>query len=209
MCGATVEQRDGDEHAVLVCAQCSTARPLVCLHCHGSTFRAVRPGVTRVRDDLAALLPRTEVASVDAATADVPDVPVLIGTEAVLHRVAHRAGAPVGLVAYLELDQELLAPRARAAEQALWLLVRGARLLARILEWAGSAAASRPGCRTTRCSRRSDGASRCWSSRPRRLGARRSASRRSVGWPSCSGAAEAVAAACEALAEAGVTARRV
>ena len=54
-------------------------------------------------------------------------MPVLIGTEAVLHRVP--PGGPVGLVAYLELDQELLAPRARAAEQALWLVVRGARLL--------------------------------------------------------------------------------
>ena len=56
-----------------------------------------------------------------------PDADVLIGTEAVLHRVP--PGRPVGLVAFLELDQELLAPRARAAEQALWLLVRAARLL--------------------------------------------------------------------------------
>ena len=78
-----------------------------------------------MRDDLAALLPRTEVAAVDATTDALPGAPVLIGTEAVLHRVR---GA-VGLVAYLELDQELLAPRAAAAEQALWLLVRGARLL--------------------------------------------------------------------------------
>jgi primosomal protein N' (replication factor Y) len=124
-CGATVEQRDDG----FLCARCATARPQVCLHCHGSTFRAVRPGITRVRDDLAALLPRTEVASVDATTDVVPDVPVLVGTEAVLHRVAARAGTPVGLVAYLELDQELLAPRARAAEQALWLIVRGARLV--------------------------------------------------------------------------------
>jgi primosomal protein N' (replication factor Y) len=100
----------------------------VCLHCHGATFRAVRPGIARVRDDLAALLPRVDVASVDAATDDVPDVPVLVGTEAVLHRITARS-RPVGLVAYLELDQELLAPRVRASEQAFWLLVRGARLL--------------------------------------------------------------------------------
>jgi primosomal protein N' (replication factor Y) len=51
----------------------------------------------------------------------------VIGTEAALHRVA--PGRPVRLVAYLEVDQELLAARFRAAEQALWLLVRGARLL--------------------------------------------------------------------------------
>jgi primosomal protein N' (replication factor Y) len=99
------------------------------VHCHGSRFRALRPGIARVRDDLAALLPRTPVVAVDAKTATLPAVPVLVGTEAVLHRV-DPAASRVGLVAYLELDQELLAPRARAAEQAMWLLVRGARLLA-------------------------------------------------------------------------------
>ncbi len=122
-CGATVAQRDEG----LVCARCATTRPVVCLHCYGTRVRAVRPGITRVRDDLAALLPRTEVAAVDRATDAVPDAPVLIGTEAVLHRVA----PTVGIVAFLELDQELLAPRAYAAEQALWLLVHGARLLGR------------------------------------------------------------------------------
>jgi primosomal protein N' (replication factor Y) (superfamily II helicase) len=128
-CGATVQQHDD----VLECARCGATRPLVCLHCHASRFRALRPGIGRVRDDLAALLPRTEVAAIDAASDTVPSAPVLIGTEAVLHRVGPAgAGAdagPVGLVSFLELDQELLAPRARAAEQALWLVVRGARLL--------------------------------------------------------------------------------
>jgi primosomal protein N' (replication factor Y) len=33
------------------------------------------------------------------------------------------------LVAFLDMDQELLAPRYRAAEQALWLLVRAVRLI--------------------------------------------------------------------------------
>jgi primosomal protein N' (replication factor Y) len=47
---------------------------------------------------------------------------VLIGTEAVLHRVR---GA--GLVAFLDFDQELLAPRYRAAEEALALLVLASR----------------------------------------------------------------------------------
>ena len=36
---------------------------------------------------------------------------------------------PVTLVAFLEFDQELLAPRYRAAEQALWLLVRASRVV--------------------------------------------------------------------------------
>ena len=122
-CGATVGEREG----ALVCPRCEQTRPAVCLHCHGTRFRAVRPGVHRVRDDLAALLPRASVAAVDASTLALPDDDVLIGTEAVLHR-APRDGT-VGLVAFLELDQELLAPRARAAEQALWLLVRAARVL--------------------------------------------------------------------------------
>ena len=196
-CGATVEQREEG----LVCAQCGTARPLVCLHCHGGTFRAVRPGITRVRDDLAALLPRTEVASVDTATDAVPDVPVLVGTEAVLHRVA----GPVGLVAYLELDQELLAPRARASEQALWLVLRGARLL----EASSIAGGGRlllqtrlPDHEVVEAVRHGD---------PMRVVAAETPRRQALGFPpfgglaEVRGAVEAVAAACAAVAEAGVT----
>ncbi len=201
VCGATVEPRDGQDHSSLVCAQCATARPLVCLHCHGSTFRAVRPGITRVRDDLAALLPRVEVASVDAATDGVPDVPVLIGTEAVLHRVA----GPVGLVAYLELDQELLAPRARAAEQALWLLVRGARLLDAASTGEGSRLLLQtrlPEHEVVTAARRGD---------PMLVVAHEAPRRETLGFPpfgglaELRGAAEAVVAACEALVAAGVT----
>ncbi|HEX5585665.1 MAG TPA: hypothetical protein VFZ17_00005, partial [Acidimicrobiia bacterium] len=132
-CGATVTEGD----AGLACSVCATVRPMVCLHCHGTRMRPIKPGVARVRDDLAALLPRVAVDLVDASTVATPTAPVVVGTEAVLHRVAGagagdrngEGAAPVGVVAYLELDQELLAPRSRAAEQALWLLVRGARLL--------------------------------------------------------------------------------
>ena len=44
-----------------------------------------------------------------------------------LHRLP--PGPRLGLVAFLDFDQELLAPRYRAAEQALGLLVRAARRL--------------------------------------------------------------------------------
>jgi primosomal protein N' (replication factor Y) len=129
-CGATVVERDDE----LVCPVCAATRPIVCLHCTATRFRAVKPGVAHVRDDLAALLPRVDVESVEATSEGEPEATVLVGTEAVLHRVAPGGRSvdprPVGLVAYLELDQELLAPRVRAAEQALWLVVRGARLLA-------------------------------------------------------------------------------
>jgi primosomal protein N' (replication factor Y) len=49
---------------------------------------------------------------------------VVIGTEAALHQV-HRAE----VVAFLDFDQELLAPRYRAAEESMSLLVLAARLV--------------------------------------------------------------------------------
>jgi primosomal protein N' (replication factor Y) len=75
---------------------------------------------------LAALsgVPVAEVTG-ESRAGEVPDAPVLIGTEAVLHRVR----APVDTVAFLDFDQELLAPRFRAGEEALALLARAARLV--------------------------------------------------------------------------------
>lgn len=101
----------------------------VCPRCGAIALRVLRSGVTRVREELAALLPHTEVAEVDASTVEIPSAELLVGTEAVLHRAEVRRRRPA-LVAYLDFDQELLAPRFGAGEQALWLLIRGARLLA-------------------------------------------------------------------------------
>ncbi|MGH8974825.1 MAG: hypothetical protein ACRD0C_16685, partial [Acidimicrobiia bacterium] len=112
------------EEGTLACGACGLLRPKVCARCGGTRMRTLRSGVTRVAEELAALLPGVTVAMVDAATTEVPPAPVVIGTEAVLHRVDEAA-----LVAFLDFDQELLAPRFRAAEQALWLLVRAARLV--------------------------------------------------------------------------------
>jgi primosomal protein N' (replication factor Y) len=103
----------------------------VCPDCGATRFRQVRAGVRRLREELAALLPRAVVADVDRDTGSLEEaggVDVVVGTEAVLHRSDVRRRRP-GLVAFLDFDQELLAPRVRAAEQALRLLVRGARLL--------------------------------------------------------------------------------
>ena len=124
-CGAAVAQPEQE----LVCLRCGTTRPSVCAHCGATRFRAVRPGVHAVRDDVAALVPHFDVAEIDAATEGVPDAPVIVGTEAALHRVPRDRERPARLVAFLAFDEELLAPRYRAPEQALWLLVRGARLL--------------------------------------------------------------------------------
>jgi primosomal protein N' (replication factor Y) len=80
--------------------------------------------VTRVREELEALVGGS-VAEVWGPHVEVPDAAVVVGTEAVLHRVA----PPVRAVAFLDFDQELLAPRFRAGEEALALLVRAARLV--------------------------------------------------------------------------------
>lgn len=125
-CGAAVIETDT---GLLSCPRCSTTRPKVCLHCHATRMKAVRPGITKLRDDLSALLPRASIAEVEAGTAEIPPADVLVGTEAVLHRVPGDPARPVRLVAFLDADQELLAPRVHAAEQALWLMVRAARLV--------------------------------------------------------------------------------
>ena len=104
-------------------------RPQVCPECGATKLKVLRAGVTRVREELAALLPGARVEDVDAATGELPSADVVVGTEAVLHRSDVRRRRP-SLVAYLDLDQELLAPRYRAAAQAHWLVTRGAQLLA-------------------------------------------------------------------------------
>ncbi len=94
--------------------------------CGGTRLSTLRVGVTRAREELE-LLANQPVAEVSADTAAGPPpagVPILVGTEAVLHRVA---GARA--VAFLDFDQELLAPRYRAAEAALGMLARAARLI--------------------------------------------------------------------------------
>ena len=121
-CGASVEQPDEELH----CRRCGTVRPPVCLACGGLRFRNVKAGVARVREEIEALIGEP-VTDLTAASADgLPTTRVVVGTEAVLQRI-DRADA----VAFLDLDQELLAPRYRAAEQAFALVARAARVAAR------------------------------------------------------------------------------
>ena len=122
---------------VLACEAChallrwdrAAERPMICDECGATRLRVLRAGVTRVREELEALFPRLRVVDVDAATAEVGDADIVIGTESVLHRPELRRRRP-SVVAFLDLDQELLAPRYRVAAQAQWLTARGAQLLA-------------------------------------------------------------------------------
>jgi primosomal protein N' (replication factor Y) len=130
-CEAAVGEADthADGMALLACARCGATRPRVCARCDSTKLKVLRSGVTKVREELAALLPGVGVAMVDAATDELPKEPVLIGTEAVLHRVQPHPAGSTAVVVFLDFDAELLAPRFRAGEQALWLLVRAARLV--------------------------------------------------------------------------------
>ncbi len=113
----------------LSCRRCGTRRPPVCLSCGGVRFKNLRLGVSRAREELEALAgePVVEVtASGDVDDPALRSARLFIGTEALLHRVP-RADA----VAFLDFDQELLALRYRAGEQALGLLARAARLVKR------------------------------------------------------------------------------
>jgi primosomal protein N' (replication factor Y) len=120
-CRAALGQtRDG----VLRCARCSTERPVVCDECGSSALAVLRPGVSSLRDELEAAAGRevAEIAAADRGTA--PAVGVYVGTEAALHRIRQ-----ADTVAFLDFDDELLAPRFRADEQAMALLARAARLV--------------------------------------------------------------------------------
>jgi primosomal protein N' (replication factor Y) (superfamily II helicase) len=119
-CQAAVMQ---DDAGALVCRRCGTTRPVVCQNCGSGALSLIRPGVGRLREEIEAAAARP-VGMVTGDTESLPTCDVLIGTEAVLHR-AGRAD----VVAFLDLDAELLAPRYRAGEQAMTLLARAARLV--------------------------------------------------------------------------------
>ena len=119
-CEAAVVQ---DDSGSLVCRRCDTVRPVVCQNCGSGALALIRPGVSRLREEIEAAAGRP-VGVVTGDTDSLPDCDVLIGTEAVLHRARH-----ADVVAFLDLDAELLAPRYRAGEQAMALLARAARLV--------------------------------------------------------------------------------
>lgn len=126
-CGELVRTTDGrlpmrlidDE---LVAADGGERRPVVCAQCGSTVLRNLRMGVTRVREDLASLTGEP-VGEITADSDRLGTERIVVGTEAVLWRLQSAAA-----VVFLDFDQELLAPRQRASEQALALLARGARL---------------------------------------------------------------------------------
>jgi primosomal protein N' (replication factor Y) (superfamily II helicase) len=127
-CEAAVALTDS---GALDCGRCGLSRPPVCARCGGTALANLRPGVTRLREELeaAAGRPVLQVGGRSEGTDQVADpreelAEIHVGTEAVLHRVSS-----ADVVAFLDFDRELLAPRYRATEQVMALMVRAARLL--------------------------------------------------------------------------------
>ncbi len=119
-CGAHVHEVDG----MLSCKRCDTTRPVVCQSCHAQRLRRKRIGVSKAREELEALLGEP-VAEITKET-DQPDLArVTIGTEAALYRLQNNLRA----IAFVDFDQELLAPVVGSAERALALCARAARLV--------------------------------------------------------------------------------
>jgi len=113
-----------NDAGLLVCPQGDETRPAVCAHCGSTSLRNLRQGVARMREELEALAMRPVIEVTAAHVLRDARADVYIGTEAVLHQVDHAKA-----VIFLDFDQELLAPRARASEQAMTLLTRAARLV--------------------------------------------------------------------------------
>ena len=95
---------------VLVCERCGTERPVICIACGSTVLKNLRVGVGRVQEEIDAIVGPGKVA---------------VGTEELLHQAPRN----VGVIAFVDFDQELMAPRYRAAEQAMGLLARAARVL--------------------------------------------------------------------------------
>ena len=117
-----------DDDGSLVCRRCGTERPPVCQACGASSFANLRPGITRLREELEAAANRPVVSIVGSDEGVPPRADIHVGTEAALYRLDR-----ADVVAFLEFDSEMLAPRFRASEQALALVIRAGRLAPEVM----------------------------------------------------------------------------
>ena len=121
-CDAAVTLDDSDSFA---CRRCGLRRPQICRRCGTSRMANIRPGTTRIAEELTAASGGRDVRLIEA-TEDIGAAPILVGTEAALHR-----RIDVDEVWFLDADQEWAAPRFRAVECFVALIGRAARLVGR------------------------------------------------------------------------------
>ena len=116
--------------AVFECGRCKESRPQVCLSCGAGKFAVIKPGISRLREEIALAAGRKidDVVLISGQSKDTVDTSkmLFIGTESLLHRLKD-----VDSVIFLDIDQELSAPRYRASEISATLLIGAARLVSR------------------------------------------------------------------------------
>ena len=122
-CGAALNR---PSTGVLHCPRCDLERPVICAHCGRTKFKNLLLGVDRIAEELPAALGEGVGLVTAAHRGELPPDRVLVGTEALLHRLSRCAA-----VAFVDFDSMLLAPRYRAHEQALGSVAHAARLLGR------------------------------------------------------------------------------
>jgi primosomal protein N' (replication factor Y) (superfamily II helicase) len=109
----------------LGCPRCGSHRPIVCAHCGATAMKLLRRGTSQLVDECEALfgVPTVEVTA-QSDRAALSAARVVVGTEAIVHRVRSAR-----LVAFLDLDHHLLAPRAGAELRALTVIAMAGRLV--------------------------------------------------------------------------------
>ena len=130
-CGELVKCEDHqvpliqDEDEMLLCTVDGARQPSLCIRCGSTRFKNLRAGISRLREEIEALARQSTVEiTSETKAADVAGCKLFIGTEAALHRFEKASQ-----VIFLDFDQELLARRFRANEQALSLLAQASRLV--------------------------------------------------------------------------------
>lgn len=119
ICGMAVHQPED----TLVCRSCHAERPVVCGECGTTKMKLIRPGLSRVSEELAALAKRPVVeVTAETEAKELRSNDLFLGTEALLHRIESAEA-----VIFLDFDQELAQPRYRAASIAFSHLALAAR----------------------------------------------------------------------------------
>ena len=113
----------GDDE--LVCPRCSAARPTICVGCGATAMKRLRPGTAQLAEELSGLLgvPTAEVTAT-TSPAELVGVRAVVGTEAIIHRIRRSR-----LVAFLDLDSQLLASRPGAELSTLAMIGRAGRMV--------------------------------------------------------------------------------
>jgi primosomal protein N' (replication factor Y) len=123
-CNAVVAQID---ESTLHCGSCGTDRPVVCASCGSGAFKNLRRGTSRLRTELERASARDVIELSGSQTDSISRGGsgfVVVGTEALLHRVAK-----ADVVAFLDIDSELDSGFYRANEIVVALISRALRMV--------------------------------------------------------------------------------